>query len=61
MSVPTLLVWGARDRLIPSTTAGSWLHALENAQLHVIADAGHVPMVETPGELVAAINEFRGE
>ncbi len=58
---PTLLVWGMHDRLTPSTIGREWLQALPDARLHVIEDAGHVPMVDSPSELVAAISAFRSE
>ena len=58
---PTLLVWGMHDRLTPSTIGREWLQALPDARLHVIEDAGHVPMVDSPSELVAAIGAFRSE
>ena len=58
---PTLLIWGAGDRIVPSITANQWLEALADAQLHVIPTASHVPMVEAPDELVAVISKFRDE
>ena len=58
---PTLLVWGAGDRLVPSTTAAQWLEVLADARLHVIPTAAHVPMVEAPEELTAVISKFRDE
>lgn len=58
---PTLLIWGAHDRLVPSITGDFWLRALPRARLHVITGASHVPMIESPAELVAAISEFRDE
>ena len=61
MVAPTLLIWGASDRLVPSTSAGQWLEVLTDARLHVIPTASHVPMVEAPNELVAVISKFRDE
>ena len=48
VSAPTLLVWGARDRLIPVELADEWQRAIPQARLEVIDGAAHVPMVETP-------------
>lgn len=56
---PTLLVWGARDRLVPSSAARLWQEAMPHAELHVIPGSSHVPMFEAPAELVAAITAFR--
>jgi pimeloyl-ACP methyl ester carboxylesterase len=61
VEAPTLLVWGARDRLVPPSVAGQWLDALPRARLVVIPDAAHVPMVEAPEALRAAIVAFREE
>jgi pimeloyl-ACP methyl ester carboxylesterase len=61
VAAPTLLVWGATDRLVPRTSADQWLEALANARLHVIPTASHVPMVEAPNELVTVIGDFRNE
>ena len=61
VEAPTLLVWGARDRLVPPSVAGRWLDALPRARLVVIPDAAHVPMVEAPEALRAAIVAFREE
>ena len=58
---PTLVIWGKRDRLIPSAAGRLWLEAMPAARLRVIEDASHVPMFESPAELVAAISEFRDE
>lgn len=56
---PTLLVWGARDRLVPPSTARLWHEAIRHSRLVIIPGAGHVPMFETPADLAEAINAFR--
>ena len=58
---PTLLVWGARDRLVPVSGARRWEALLPRARLVVLPDAAHVPMVESPDALRAAIVDFREE
>lgn len=58
---PTLLIWGARDRLVPLATAAMWQHVIPDARLVVLARSGHVPMVDAPGDLAAAITVFREE
>ena len=57
----TLLVWGARDRVVPVEEAPAWLARLRDARLVVIPGAGHIPRVESPDELAAAIGMFREE
>ena len=40
VSAPTLLIWGARDRLIPVELAAAWQRAIPQAELAVIDGAG---------------------
>ena len=61
VAAPTLLVWGARDRLVPVEEAPAWCERLPAARLVVLPHARHVPMVEAPGELAEAIASFREE
>lgn len=58
---PTLLVWGARDRIVPPAEAAVWQAKLAGARLVVLPRAGHVPMVEAPEELGTAIAAFLEE
>jgi pimeloyl-ACP methyl ester carboxylesterase len=43
---PTLILWGAQDRLIPVEHARRFQAAIPGARLVVYDDAGHVPMEE---------------
>ena len=61
VAAPTLLVWGARDGVVPVDEAATWLERLPDARLIVIPGAGHVPMVESPVELAEAIRSFLEE
>ena len=56
--MPTLLVWGDRDPLIPPHQAREFLDALPDARLELIAGAAHVPMLERPDELSRTVLEF---
>jgi pimeloyl-ACP methyl ester carboxylesterase len=58
ISVPVLVVWGAADRMIPVEHGQAYAAAIPGAQLRVIAEAGHLPQLETPGELLALVREF---
>lgn len=61
VTAPTLLVWGARDGVVPIEEASIWLERMPDARLIVIPGAGHVPMVESPVELAEAIRSFLEE
>jgi pimeloyl-ACP methyl ester carboxylesterase len=61
VTAPTLLVWGARDRVVPVAEASTWLERLPDARLIVLPGAGHVPMVESPVDLADAVGSFLEE
>ena len=56
--VPTLLVWGARDVLVPTSGAAELAAAMPRCQLRVIPGAGHVPMLDRPAELTRELENF---
>jgi 2-hydroxy-6-oxonona-2,4-dienedioate hydrolase len=61
LSVPTLVVWGARDRVFPESQARDAAARLQKGSLAVIPDCGHMPHVECPDRFVAALEPFLGE
>jgi pimeloyl-ACP methyl ester carboxylesterase len=49
IEVPTLIVWGRDDRLVPVADASDYEHLIgSNARTVVFDDTGHVPMIERP-------------
>lgn len=58
VQVPTLVVWGERDSLVPAGLAGEWRRAIPHARLVLLPHTGHVPMVERPRVFTAALEEF---
>ena len=55
VTVPTLLVWGRQDRLIPPAYAGAWQEALPDATVELVDGAGHMLPYEQPAAVVAAV------
>jgi pimeloyl-ACP methyl ester carboxylesterase len=55
---PTLVVWGARDGLIPLANARLLRDGIAGARLLVIDRAYHNPMVDRPREFDAAVLRF---
>jgi pimeloyl-ACP methyl ester carboxylesterase len=53
ISAPTLIVWGARDSLLPRAHQEAMAAEIPGARLVIYADVGHMPVVEAP-ERVAA-------
>jgi pimeloyl-ACP methyl ester carboxylesterase len=60
LKMPTLVVWGASDRVFPESQARDAAARLHEGSLAVIPDCGHMPHVECPDLFVAALNEFFG-
>ena len=58
VSTPTLLVWGAHDRLAPLVCAEAWRKEIPNATLRVFEDSGHVPHLEEPDAVAATVVDF---
>lgn len=48
--VPTLVLWGEHDRLIPVTVGRSLAARLERVAFFLVPRAGHMPHEEAPGE-----------
>jgi pimeloyl-ACP methyl ester carboxylesterase len=55
--VPTAVVVGDRDRLTPTPCAESIVGALPGAELTVLPGVGHMPMLESPAEVTAALRD----
>jgi pimeloyl-ACP methyl ester carboxylesterase len=51
---PSLLVWGARDRMVPLSDGFALARRLK-APLRTVADAGHLVVVERPDAVVDAL------
>jgi pimeloyl-ACP methyl ester carboxylesterase len=45
---PTLIVWGERDALLPLRHGREYARRIVGSELHVIPEAGHIPMFERP-------------
>jgi pimeloyl-ACP methyl ester carboxylesterase len=55
---PTLVVWGADDRVVPLQVGHAMVAALPHGQLALIPEAGHQPMWEQPEAFNAVVEEF---
>ena len=56
--VPTLLMWGRSDRVVPLEVGGRLAEAMPDARLHVFDACGHLPPEEWPDESFAVLAEF---
>jgi pimeloyl-ACP methyl ester carboxylesterase len=57
---PTLILWGARDRLIPVSVGRSFQQQIAGSQLVVFDTLGHVPQEEDPAQSVQPLQAFIG-
>ncbi|AZI59309.1 alpha/beta fold hydrolase [Nakamurella antarctica] len=60
-TMPVLLVWGRRDRMIPSTHADSLAAALPHAKVSVFPRSGHFPQLDEPDRFNRVLDEFLQE
>jgi pimeloyl-ACP methyl ester carboxylesterase len=58
INVPTLIIWGREDKIIPLENGLRLHQAIRYSRLVVIERCGHDPPDEKPGEVVAAIWKF---
>jgi pimeloyl-ACP methyl ester carboxylesterase len=58
LNVPTLILWGGRDRLIPPANAKLFNAAIQGSQLQMFEELGHVPQEEDPASTVALVQAF---
>jgi pimeloyl-ACP methyl ester carboxylesterase len=61
IACPTLIVWGARDRLIPVRDADRFAELIPNSRKAIFADTGHMAMLERPAAFNALLEEFLAE
>jgi pimeloyl-ACP methyl ester carboxylesterase len=58
IDVPTLLLWGANDRLFPKEYAFAYQRLIPGSSVTIIPECGHVPQVEQRHAFVAALDGF---
>jgi len=58
INVPTLILSGTKDQIIPPAKAQALAASVPNAQLSMIENAGHLPMWEAPEATTSALRSF---
>ncbi len=58
LQMPTLVVWGTDDLIFPKEQAQDAVSRLQQGQLALIPDCGHLPQVERPELFSAALSQF---
>ncbi len=60
LTLPTLLIWGEADRILPAAQ-GHWLQQhLPRAEFHLLPEVGHAPQEEAPEAVNKIIIDFLG-
>ncbi len=61
VQMPTLIVWGKKDRVVPASHAHKHFRDMPNARLEWIDDAGHLPHEENPEQVNELVLKFLSE
>ena len=56
--MPTLILWGRRDPLIPVEHAAVAHRGMPGSRLEIFDDAGHFPQLEDPARFVRVLLDF---
>lgn len=59
--LPTLVLWGAEDRIAPAEQAADIHRLIPDARIHMVPDCGHLPQEECPEETASLIRAFLAE
>ncbi|MHA6793395.1 alpha/beta fold hydrolase [Pseudonocardia bannensis] len=58
LSAPTLLIWGAQDKLVDPVYAEEFTSRLRDSRLELIEGAGHLPQLESPDVVRGHVLDF---
>lgn len=59
--IPTLIIWGRNDNLIPIEHSKPFKQVFKNYKLKMIEDAGHAPFIEKPAIICELLHSFLSE
>jgi pimeloyl-ACP methyl ester carboxylesterase len=58
IAVPTLLLWGEKDELIPLDCGEDAATVIPNSKLVVLPNIGHIPSIEASADFIRIVSEF---
>lgn len=61
ISIPTQIVWGQQDRLVPVGAAYSYERRIPDAELSLVDDCGHMVQLERPARFNGEISRFASQ
>lgn len=56
--VPTLIIWGTEDNVIPLEHSKLFREYIKNSKVKIIPDSGHAPFAEKPTQVLEILNDF---
>ena len=61
ITIPTLIVWGQQDRLVPVGAAHGYASRIPGSKLSLIHDCGHMVELERPARFNSEVSRFIAE
>jgi pimeloyl-ACP methyl ester carboxylesterase len=58
IEIPTLVLWGFDDRIVPVQSALSYRRRIATSRLEIFERTGHLPQLERPGRFNRLLEEF---
>ena len=58
IAIPTLIVWGTQDRMIPAWHATTALQGIAGSRVELFEGAGHFPHLDDPERFAELLGEF---
>ena len=58
IDIPTLVVWGTRDRMIPAWHATTAQQAITGSRVELFEGAGHFPHLDQPERFAELLGDF---
>jgi pimeloyl-ACP methyl ester carboxylesterase len=58
VNAPTLVIWGKADRIADPDYGRAYANAIPGAEYQLLANAGHLPQIETPQKLIDTVWAF---
>ena len=56
--IPTLIVWGTRDRMIPAWHATTAQQSIADSRVVLFEGAGHFPHLDEPERFAQVLGDF---
>jgi pimeloyl-ACP methyl ester carboxylesterase len=58
IDIPTLVLWGDSDSIVEPAYGEAYAHAIPGSDFEVLKATGHMPQMETPGQVLQAIESW---